>query len=69
MINPWMSRDEIGMIEGYLKPSFKMLEYGSGGSTLYFSRLVKEYYSVEHDVEWYEKITKTLNHYIFLKTR
>ena len=60
MINPWMSRLEIETIEKYLKPSFKMLEYGSGGSTLYFSRLVQEYYSVEHDAEWYEKITKIL---------
>jgi len=29
-----------------------MLEYGSGGSTFYFSRFVKDYISIEHDLEF-----------------
>ena len=52
----WMSQAEIEMIEKYLSPETIMLEYGSGGSTLYFSKFVKEYYSIEHDKKWYDEI-------------
>lgn len=38
-----------------------MLEWGSGGSTLEFSNFVDQYYSIEHDEEWYDKVTNELN--------
>ena len=52
----WMSQKEIKMIEKYLTPETIMLEYGSGGSTIHFSKFVKEYYSLEHNKEWYNKV-------------
>jgi len=33
-----------------------MLEWGSGGSTLYFCDMVREYHSIEHDLKWYETV-------------
>eukprot|EP00951_Prasinocladus_malaysianus_P006568 scaffold46726_cov52-Prasinocladus_malaysianus.AAC.1 len=30
-----------------------MLEWGSGGSTVYYSQFVKQYYSIEHNRDWY----------------
>lgn len=33
-----------------------MLEYGSGGSTLYFSQYVQKYISIEHDINWFNKM-------------
>lgn len=54
--NVYMSNEEIDMVEKYLDKDFIMLEYGSGGSTLHFSRYVKEYYSIEHDFFWFNKI-------------
>ena len=51
-----MSEEEIELIERHLEPHFSMLEYGCGGSTLHFSRLVKNYYSIESDNEWADKI-------------
>jgi len=54
--NVWMSEEEIELIERHLEPHFSMLEYGCGGSTLHFSRLVKNYYSIESDNEWADKI-------------
>ena len=36
-----MTKNEIECIEKYLKPTDIMLEWGAGGSTLYFSRKVK----------------------------
>jgi len=56
MFQPWMSKIEIDMIKKYLDKSYVMLEYGCGGSTLFFSHHVKEYYSVEHNQQWYNKI-------------
>jgi hypothetical protein len=54
--NVWMGEEEIELIERHLKPDFSMLEYGCGGSTLHFSRLVKNYYSIESNNEWADKI-------------
>jgi len=50
-----MSDLQIKGIMKYLNPNDIMLEYGSGGSTLFFSKHVKEYYSLEHEPEWYKK--------------
>ena len=40
----------------YIKGQNKILEWGSGGSTLYFPQFVKHYISIEHDITWYNKI-------------
>ena len=37
-------------------PKHKVLEWGSGGTTLYFPQIVNTYVSIEHDSGWYEKI-------------
>jgi|TARA_Y100000593_G_scaffold55954_1_gene104538 hypothetical protein len=55
---PWMGQDEIDIILSYLKPTMTMLELGSGGSTLFFSKYVKEYHSVETEKVWYDLIKK-----------
>lgn len=54
---PWMDKSEIGLIISYLKPSYKMFEWGCGGSTLYFSKYVSLYRSVEHNEKWFNKIS------------
>jgi predicted O-methyltransferase YrrM len=59
---PWMHEKEIKLIEKYLSTDKTMLEWGSGGSTLYFSEKVKKMYSIEHDEIYYEKIKKTIPH-------
>ena len=60
-MNPWMNKFEIKMIKEYIKPNGIMLEWGSGGSTFEFPKLVKEYYSIEHDEGWYNKISTHSN--------
>eukprot|EP00948_MAST-09A_sp_MAST-9A-sp1_P004326 g4326.t1 len=49
---PYMSSSEAKMIASYLDPQFRMIEYGSGGSTMHFSKIVAEYHSVEHAKQW-----------------
>jgi hypothetical protein len=57
---PFMSHDEIKLIAELLHPTHVMLEWGCGGSTLYFSRYVQRYYSIEHDEQWYRKIERSV---------
>lgn len=54
-IAPWMDKKEIALIESFLTPETVMLEWGSGGSTHYFPKLVKKYFSIEHNFKWYQK--------------
>jgi len=53
---PWLAPAAIEFLDGYLKPGDKMLEFGSGRSTLWFARRVHHITSVEHNPEWYAKI-------------
>ena len=48
-----------GMMK-YIKNDSIMLEYGSGGSTLYFPKFVKKFYSIEFVTEFYKKIQSEL---------
>tara|TARA_Y100001963_G_scaffold160065_1_gene267534 strand:- start:2667 stop:3287 length:621 start_codon:yes stop_codon:yes gene_type:complete len=55
-MNILMSSEQIDSIYSYLDSNDIMLEYGSGGSTLHFSKYVKYYYSIEHHKDWYDKV-------------
>lgn len=57
---PWMTEEEINLLKFYLKKDMVVFEWGGGGSTLEFSKFVKEYYSVEHDFEWYVLLSKKI---------
>ena len=55
-----MHPDERSLLETELSKDKTMLEWGSGGSTLYFSNFVKEICSFEHTTEWYEKVSQQI---------
>jgi|GEM_PF-6158693 len=38
----------------------KFFEFGSGGSTLFFSKYCKQYISIEHDKKWYDQISEVI---------
>lgn len=59
-MTPWMHSLEIDLIKSNLNPSDIMLEWGSGGSTISFSPLVKKYYSIEHVEKWYQQVGNTI---------
>ncbi len=63
----WMANEEIELITKYLYPSDVMLEWGAGGSTVYFSRFVKKYYSIEHTFNWYYRAKKQAKSNVKLK--
>ena len=56
-----MTKKEVSKAEEYINGKDKVLEWGSGGSTLYFPPMVKKYVSIEHDVNWYEKLKFDIN--------
>jgi hypothetical protein len=54
---PWVSYSMIYFLEKYINKNMKVFEFGSGNSTLFFGKKVQKVVSVEHDLEWYEKIS------------
>lgn len=66
---PFMSDDEIICILKYLKNDMVMLEWGSGSSTLYYPKYVKQYHSIEHMMSWYRLIRLQLQRYPNIKDK
>jgi len=56
----WMDPREKAKITQHLSADKVMLEWGSGGSTIEFSTQVKKYYSIEHNLEWYNSVSSTI---------
>ncbi len=57
---PWLTASSIHILSSWLKQDYKGFEWGSGRSTIWFSKRVKELISVEHNREWFERISKSL---------
>ena len=56
-----MDDNEALKAEQYIKGKNRVLEWGSGGSTLYFPQIVNHYVSIEHDYSWYDKIKSDIS--------
>jgi hypothetical protein len=53
---PWLTYSFIDFLSDRLSNEFNVFEFGSGNSTLFFAKKVKDVTSVEHDIEWYNKL-------------
>jgi len=53
---PWVTYSFIDFIESRLLKNFSILEFGSGNSTLFYAKRVKEVVTIEGDYDWYLKI-------------
>jgi len=60
---PLMFKREYKLIEKYLNNDDTLLEWGSGHSTIYFSDMVKKIISIEHDIDWVDKIESVIKAY------
>ncbi len=58
--NPWLTKDAIFLLDKSLDSSMHGVEFGSGRSTKWFARKVNFLVSIEHDQEWYEKVSSSL---------
>jgi hypothetical protein len=54
---PWVTYSFIDFIKDRLKPEHAVFEFGSGNSTEFYAKRTGIVVSVEHDKEWYEKIS------------
>ena len=57
---PWYTYAAISFLGGRTKENMVVFEYGSGNSTLWWSRRVAKVVSCEHDAGWYELTKSTL---------
>jgi hypothetical protein len=53
---PWLTYSFIDFISDRLSKEFNVFEFGSGNSTLYFANRVKQVTSVEHNIQWYNRL-------------
>ena len=56
---PWMNYSLIHFLKERINTSHNLFEYGSGFSTLFFSKISKQITSVEYDEQW-AKVTQEL---------
>jgi hypothetical protein len=66
---PWITFKAAQFLEKILKNDLIVFEYGSGSSTLYFSRRVAMLVSIEHDPDWYNHIQQTINELAITNTK
>ena len=66
---PWVTYGYIDFIDNRLKSDFSVYEYGSGASTLWYSKRVGNIVSVEHDKMWYDEVKSELPENCELKFR
>ena len=57
---PWLTRDAIIFLEQTLNGGQRVLEYGCGASTIWFSKRALSVESIEHDRGWFEKVVLAL---------
>ena len=67
---PWINFPAIDYLRNFANKSMRVFEYGSGGSTLFWAKRVKQVISVEHDAQWAKKIAtyihRTATHQVTL---
>lgn len=54
---PWISYRALQRLNEIIRPEMSVLEFGSGGSTLYLASRVASLTSVEHDQSWAEIVS------------
>lgn len=58
---PWISYSAIHVLEKFLTKSSRVLEFGSGMSTIWYAKHAGEVYSVEDYKPWFDKVSGLLN--------
>ena len=51
---PWFTYNMVERINEIIRPDWKVIEFGSGRSTLWYAGRVESVHSIEHDREWFE---------------
>jgi len=59
--HPWITFGAERFMRKILRKDMMVFEYGSGSSTLYFSRRVARVFSTEHHQDWFERVRQALD--------
>lgn len=59
---PWISYSAIGVLEKFLTKTSRVLEFGSGMSTIWYAKHGGEVYSVEDCKPWFDKVGDLIEH-------
>jgi len=57
---PWMPIEAINFLEKNIKKEHVGFEFGCGSSTFWFSKISKEIFSIESDINWYNIIEEKI---------
>ena len=57
---PWLSPDSVRFLDKNLNKKMTLFEWGSGRSTLWFAKRVKDVVSIEYHSGWAQKVEKML---------
>lgn len=57
---PWIAIGAIRFLEETLRPDMCTLEFGSGRSTAWFAARCASVTSVEHDADWFQRVSRNL---------
>lgn len=55
---PWWTPGAIAFIRALIRPEWRVLELGSGGSTVFFATRCCSIISLENDLEWHNSVQK-----------
>ena len=66
---PWFTYPAIEALKSWDLSGKSVLEYGCGYSTLFWAHRVKQVVSIEHNAEWYQKISKLVPGNVDLRLR
>lgn len=58
---PWLSLAAIDELRNIVQPSARVLEYGSGGSTVFFAKHCHSVLTIEHDQQWHDLLKEKLS--------
>ncbi|MBA7648114.1 hypothetical protein ES703_55894 [subsurface metagenome] len=53
---PYLSGNALNFLESVIKKSDRILEFGSGGSTIWFAKNAGSVVSFEHNPDWYKAV-------------
>ena len=56
---PWVTYSFIDFIKDRIRKQHQVFEFGSGNSTFFYAKLAGKVVSVEHDQDWFNKISAT----------
>lgn len=54
---PWLTYPAVRLLSDRIAPSWRVLEFGSGMGTIWWSRRVREVIAVEHDESWASRLS------------